>query len=471
MKETLAGRGAIELSGLMARRETSAVEVLEDHLAAIERINPSINAIVTLAAESALAEARRLDGERSRGEVRGPLHGLPVVIKDVTPTKGMRTTYGSMAYADHIPDQDAEVVRRLRLAGAIILGKTNTPEFAAGANTVNEVFGATCNPWRTDLSPAGSSGGSAASVAAGLVPLAQGTDFGCSIRIPASFCGIVGVRTTPGLVPNGPMRLPWDPGQVHGPLARSSEDAALMIDAMIGLDPYWPISAAPPWGSALDIVRASRSCAGLRVAFARDIAGFGLDEEVEKICRSAAFALKEAGAEVEEIDLDASDGFEAYKTLRGEWMVGQQFERLGMLDQFGVNLKGNVLAGLKLTTLQTAEAEQVREKVWARFKRHLEVYDYILTPASPVLPYSLTKAFPDEIGGKQLDNYIDWIAPCFLVTFTGFPAASIPAGLTASGLPVGIQIVGRRFDEPGILSVGKSMEALRPIGRPAMFAC
>lgn len=471
MKETLAGRGAIELSGLMARRETSAVEVLEDHLAAIERINPSINAIVTLAAESALAEARRLDGERSRGEVRGPLHGLPVVIKDVTPTKGMRTTYGSMAYADHIPDQDAEVVRRLRLAGAIILGKTNTPEFAAGANTVNEVFGATCNPWRTDLSPAGSSGGSAASVAAGLVPLAQGTDFGCSIRIPASFCGIVGVRTTPGLVPNGPMRLPWDPGQVHGPLARSSEDAALMIDAMIGLDPYWPISAAPPWGSALDIVRASRSCAGLRVAFARDIAGFGLDEEVEKICRSAAFALKEAGAEVEEIDLDASDGFEAYKTLRGEWMVGQQFERLGMLDQFGVNLKGNVLAGLKLTTLQTAEAEQVREKVWARFKRHLEVYDYILTPASPVLPYSLTKAFPDEIGRKQLDNYIDWIAPCFLVTFTGFPAASIPAGLTASGLPVGIQIVGRRFDEPGILSVGKSMEALRPIGRPAMFAC
>ena len=455
----------------MARRETSAVEVLEDHLAAIERINPSINAIVTLAAESALAEARRLDGERSRGEVRGPLHGLPVVIKDVTPTKGMRTTYGSMAYADHIPDQDAEVVRRLRLAGAIILGKTNTPEFAAGANTVNEVFGATCNPWRTDLSPAGSSGGSAASVAAGLVPLAQGTDFGCSIRIPASFCGIVGVRTTPGLVPNGPMRLPWDPGQVHGPLARSSEDAALMIDAMIGLDPYWPISAAPPWGSALDIVRASRSCAGLRVAFARDIAGFGLDEEVEKICRSAAFALKEAGAEVEEIDLDASDGFEAYKTLRGEWMVGQQFERLGMLDQFGVNLKGNVLAGLKLTTLQTAEAEQVREKVWARFKRHLEVYDYILTPASPVLPYSLTKAFPDEIGGKRLDNYIDWIAPCFLVTFTGFPAASIPAGLTASGLPVGIQIVGRRFDEPGILSVGKSMEALRPIGRPAMFAC
>ena len=212
-----------------------------------ERKNPKLNAIVTLAADQARVAARAAEDAVMRGAALGPLHGLPIGIKDVTVTAGIRTTFGSPLFKDNVPAEDAEVVRRLKAAGAIVLAKTNTPEFATGANTVNELFGATRNPWNPELSPAGSSGGSAVAVAAGMLPLAQGTDFGCSIRIPAAFCGIVGIRPTPGLTPNYPMPLAWDPGQVHGPLARTAEDAAMMLDAMMGFSRLSPISVAPPW--------------------------------------------------------------------------------------------------------------------------------------------------------------------------------------------------------------------------------
>lgn len=457
---------AVELAALIAGRKLGVLELLEACLASIARLNPKLNAFVTVAEDQARAAAKALQAKLDRGETAGLLHGLPVGIKDVTLTAGIRTTYGSPLYRDHIPSEDAEAVARLKRAGAIILGKTNTPEFATGANTVNELFGATLNPWNTDLSPAGSSGGSAVAVAAGMVPLAQGTDFGCSIRIPAAFCGIVGIRTTAGLIPNRPMHLLWDPGQVHGPLARTAEDAALMLDAMIGLDPLWPISAAPPWRSALAEVQACKDGRGLRIAYAPDIAGFGVDAEVEEVCRKAATDLRQAGALVDEIDFDASEGFSAYKTLRGQWMVGQQLDRMALLPKFGPNLRGNLEAGLTLSVSDTAAAEHVRERVWARFRDMFGKYDFLLTPAAPVLPYPVTENFPAEIGGRKLTNYIDWIAPAFLVTLVGFPAGSVPAGKSRSGLPVGLQIVGPRFSEPGILSLAKLVQLQHPIGRP-----
>ena len=358
---------ALDLVERIKAKHVSPRDVLEAHLDSIARVNPRLNAIITLAVEQALDAATEAEAAVMRGDALGCLHGLPVVIKDVTETKGIRTTFASPLYKDHVPEHDAEVVARLRRAGAIILGKTNCPEFAAGANTVNEVFGATRNPWNPDLSPAGSSGGSAVAVATGMVPLAHGTDFGCSIRIPAAFCGIVGLRTTAGLIPNYPMPLPWDPGQVHGPLARSAEDAALMLDAMVGFSPYSPISVPPTWDSALDTVRSSGSATGLRVAYAPDIANIGVDPEVEQICRTAAERLAESGAIVEVIDFDASDGHEAYLTLRGEWMVGQQLERLDRLDEFGVNLAGNVRDGLALGVRDTATAQQARDALWNRF--------------------------------------------------------------------------------------------------------
>ncbi len=457
---------AVELVAAITGRKLGVVELLEACLASIARLNPKLNAFVTVAEDQARIAAETLQAKLDRGEAAGLLHGLPVGIKDVTLTAGIRTTYGSPLYRDHVPSEDAEAVARLKRAGAIILGKTNTPEFATGANTVNELFGATLNPWNTELSPAGSSGGSAVAVAAGMVPLAQGTDFGCSIRIPAAFCGIVGIRTTAGLIPNHPMHLPWDPGQVHGPLARTAEDAALMLDAMIGLDPLWPTSVAPPWHSALAEVLACKDARSLRIAYAPDIAGFGVDAEVEAICRTAATDLRQAGALVDEIDFDASDGFSAYKTLRGQWMVGQQLERMEMLPKFGPNLRGNIEAGLALKVSDTAAAEHVRENVWARFREMFGKYDFLLTPAAPVLPYPVTDNFPAEVGGRKLTNYIDWIAPAFLITLVGFPAGSVPAGKSKSGLPVGLQIVGPRFSEPGILSLAKLVQAQHPIGRP-----
>src|SRR3954470_21100417 len=254
MTESLSRKTADELASLIASGTVSPVEVLDAHLATVARVNPKLNAIVTLAVESAREQAEEAEAAVMCGEKLGALHGLPVVIKDVTPTAGIRTTYGSPLFKDNVPKEDAEVVRRLKSAGAIVLAKTNTPEFATGANTVNEVFGATRNPWNPDLSPAGSSGGSAVAVATGMLPVAQGTDFGCSIRIPAAFCGIVGIRPTPGLTPNHPMPLAWDPGQVHGPLARTAEDAAMVLDAMVGFSRLSPISVAPPWPSALAAV-------------------------------------------------------------------------------------------------------------------------------------------------------------------------------------------------------------------------
>jgi amidase len=467
--DALTRKSARELASLIKSRAVKPVEVLDAHLSAIERINPKLNAIVTLTADQARDAARAAEDTVTRGEPLGPLHGLPIGIKDITQTANIRTTFGSPLFKDNVPTDDAEVVRRLKAAGAIVLAKTNTPEFATGANTVNELFGATRNPWNPDLSPAGSSGGSAVAVATGMLPLAQGTDFGCSIRIPAAFCGIVGIRPTPGLTPNYPMPLAWDPGQVHGPLARTVEDAAMMLDAMVGFSRLSPISVAPPWRSALDAVDRAKSLKGVRIAYASDIAGIGVDSEVDAICRKAAEGLRDIGASVEPVSFDVSDGRDPYQTWRGAWMVGQQFHRLGMLAQFGPNLKGNIEAGLKLNALDIAKAEQARQQVFHRFRELFERYDVLLTPAAPVKPYPVDMNFPTEINGRTFGNYIDWIAPAFLITLVGLPAASVPAGKTSDGLPAGLQIVAPRLEEPRILAIAKFIQAANPVGMPPNF--
>jgi amidase len=465
-EENLARKSARELVTLIAARQASPVEVLDAHLATIARVNPQLNAIVTLVADEAKKQAQAVEAALMRGERIGPLGGLPIGVKDITPTAGIRTTYGSPLYKDNVPTEDAEVIGRLKAAGAIVIGKTNTPEFATGANTVNPVFGATRNPWNPALSPAGSSGGSAVAVATGMVPLAQGTDFGCSIRIPAAFCGIVGLRPTPGLTPNYPAPLAWDFGQVHGPMARSAEDAALMLDAMTGLSRRSPISVPPPWTSAFAEVERCEDARGLRIAYAPDIAGIGVDAEIDTICRAAARGLQQAGAAVEEIAFDVSDGRDPYQTWRGAWMVGRQFSRLARLEEFGVNLKGNVNAGLKVTALDIAAAEEKRQEVFQRFRDLFERYDILLTPAAPVKPYPVEMNFPNEINGRKFENYVDWIAPAFLITLVSLPAGSVPAGKTGDGLPVGLQIVAPRFHDPRILALAKLVQHAHPIGWP-----
>jgi amidase len=465
---SLTRRSARELAALMRAGDVSPVEVLDAHLDAVTMLNPKLNAIVTLATDQAREAAQAAEAALGRREPVGPLHGLPIGVKDITITAGIRTTFGSPLYRDHVPNEDAEVVRRLKAAGAIVLAKTNTPEFAAGAHTVNPVFGATRNPWNTALSPAGSSGGSAAAVAAGMLPLAQGTDFGGSVRIPAAFCGIVGIRPTPGLIPNHPGALAWDPGQVNGPLARDAEDTALMLDAMVGFSRLSPISVAAPWKSASEQVAQANDARGLRVAYASDIAGIGVEPEIDTICRAAARNFADTGAHVQDIAFDASDGRDPYQVWRGAWMVGRQFANLDRLEEFGENLRGNVAAGLKITARDLAAAEATRLQVFHRFRTLFDRFDILLTPAAPVGPFPVEMNFPSEINGRKLDNYIDWIAPAFLVTLVSLPAGCVPAGKTRAGLPVGLQIVAPRFEEPLILSVAKLIQQANPIGRPPM---
>jgi amidase len=463
---TLARKSARELARLIRTRAVSPVEVLDAHLVVIEAINPKLNAFVTLAAEAAHDAARRAEDAAARSEPLGPLHGLPVAVKDNTLTKGIRTTYASPLYKDFVPDEDAEVVRRLKAAGAIVLGKTNMPEFATGANTTNALFGPSRNPWNPALTPAGSSGGSAVAAATGMVPIAHGTDFGCSIRMPAAFCGIVGIRATPGLVPNNPTALAWEPAQVHGPLARDAEDVALMLDAMVGFSRLSPISIAPPWQSALTELELRKDARGMRIAYVSDIAGIGVEREIDTICREATLALSRFGAQVEETTLDASSGRAAYQTWRGFWMVGQQYHRLSELDQFGPNLKSNVEAGLKLTALDYGAAEQRRQETYHRFRALFERFDVLLTPASPVMPFPVEQNFPGEINGRALENYTDWFASSYLVTLVSLPAASAPAGLSADGLPVGMQIIAPRFEEPLILGVARLIHQASGVGWP-----
>lgn len=462
--DELATLSASEQRRLVHAGQASAAELVEACLARVERLNPRINALVTLN-ERALDEARALDARRARGEDPGLLYGLCAGIKDVTQVAGLRTTFGSPLYRDNVPSDDALVVQRIRAAGGVILGKTNTPEFAAGGNTFNEVFGRTRNPWDLSRSAGGSTGGGAAALATGMIALAEGTDLGGSLRIPASFCGVVGLRPSPGLVPTVPSDYVWDTMQVTGCMGRTAEDVGLVLQAIAGPSRFAPL-ARPTIGR--DFAGAARRgiARGLRIAYCPDIAGIGVDADVAHTCRDAAFELTQAGARVEEIALDLSDVRRAFVALRGYWMVAQQYTRLDRVDEFGPNLGGNVRAGLATTSLELGAAEHVRGTLWDRFRTLFEQYDHLLTPCMAVPPFPVEQNYPDTVAGRTMQTYIDWVAPTFVLSLTGLPVASVPCGLTAAGLPVGVQVVGYPDGEELVLALAAALQAARPIGLP-----
>jgi amidase len=458
---------ALEIARLVRAKTLSPVAVVEAHLAAIARSNPAVNAVCTLAAEHALDTARRQEAEIAAGRYVGPLAGVPVGIKDVTLTKGIRTTFGSTLYADNVPDEDALVVQRLKDAGCIVIGKTNTPEFAAGANTNNAVFGPTRNPWSTALSASGSTGGGAAGLRCGMFALAEGSDLGGSLRTPAAFCGVVGLRPSPGLVPRHPVVAPWQTLSVAGPMARSVVDTAAMLQAIAGPSPYSPL-VVPVEGR--DFVAAARGGIkrALRVAYCPDIAKIGVDTEVAELCRKAALELQAAGAIVEEIDLDLSAGRPAFLQLRGQLMVGAHLDRLGKIDKLGSNLAGNIRLGLAQSPRDVALGERGQAEVFHRFRKFFETHDALLTPCTAVPPFPVERNYPETINGQPMTTYIDWVAPTFLVTLAGLPAISVPCGFTQAGLPVGLQIVGPRWGEEIVLGAAKTVEDTHPVGWPAL---
>lgn len=460
---------AVEQRRRAGAGEVSARDLVAAALARVERLGPKLNAVVTLNPR-ALEDARELDEKAARGETLGLLHGLPVGIKDVTEVGGLRTTYGSPLYADHVPGEDALVVERLRAAGAVILGKTNTPEFATGGNTFNEVFGRTRNPWNPEKSAGGSTGGGAAALATGQIALAEGTDLGGSLRIPAAFCGVVGLRPSPGFVPTWPSSFLWDSYQVTGGMARSAEDLALMLQAVAGPSEKSPMHQ--PWAGRdlpAAVARAEQDLRGKRLAFCADPVGIGIDPEVEKNCRAAAFALREAGVEVEEIELDLRYAWDPFLALRGFWMLAQQHHRLEDLEKMGANLAGNIRRGQATATEALGQAEQVRTRLWSDFHSFFKKWDLFLCPTLAVPAFPVEENYPATVAGKPMNTYIDWVATTFVLSMTGLPAGSVPAGLDANGLPSGLQILGPAFGEEKVLQAEHLVQHLRPLGRPPVI--
>jgi amidase len=448
---------AFELLRLIRRREVSASEVMQAHLAQIERVNPRVNAIVTLLPERALAGAREIDSRLSRGEDPGPLTGLPVAHKDLAATKGVRTTFGSPIFADFVPDVDAIVVERLAAAGAVMLGKTNTPEFGAGSQTFNPVFGATRNPYDLDRTCGGSSGGAAAALACGMVPVADGSDLGGSLRNPASFCNVVGLRPSAGRVPNWPSFSGWFSLSVIGPMARMVRDAALMLSATAGPDPRSPISLEEPgsrFAAPLD-----RDFRGVRVAWCRDFGGLPFEPEVLRVTAPARKVLENLGCDVADATPDFSDADEIFQVLRAwqfELSHGELFktQRSRMKDTVAWNIE----QGLKLSGPQVGAAERKRTQLYHRMRQFMDNYDFLAAPVAQVLPFDVSRPYVTEIAGHKLDTYIDWMKSCYWISVTGQPAASVPCGFSADGLPVGLQIVGRYHDDFGVLQLGHAFE-------------
>jgi amidase len=463
-------RPATELATMVRAREISARELIDAHLERIDRLNPALNAVVTLDPEGARAAADAADAVLASGVEVGPLHGLPVAHKDTHATGGMRTTWGSPLHADTVPAHDELVVARLKAAGAIRIGKTNVPEFAAGSHTFNPLFGVTHNPYRHGLSAGGSSGGAAAALAAGLVPLAEGSDMGGSLRNPAAFCNVVGLRPTPGRVPTWPAAMGWSQLSVQGPMGRTVADVALQLCALAGPDPRVPISLEEP-GSVF-APPLLRSLTGLRVAWAPDLGGrVTVDPAITAVLASSLGVFADLGADVAEDCPDLSGADEVFGTLRA-WLFQAAFGEISRHspDKVKESIRWNAELGARLTGPDLARAEQLHTRLHERVVSFFDRYDVLLAPTTQVLPFPVELEYPTEIAGVHQENYLEWMRSCTVISATGCPALSVPGGFTADGLPVGLQIIGRPRADRTVLEVGHAFEQATRFGerRPAL---
>jgi amidase len=448
---------ARDLASAIRRRELSAREVVGWHLDRIAAVNPRINAVVNLRPEAALTEADAADRRVAAGAPLGPLHGLPIAIKDLEDTAGIRTTYGSRLFADHVPAVDSVLVRRLRAAGAIVVGKTNTPEFGVGSHTFNEVFGPTRNPWSLERSAGGSSGGAGAALAAGLIPIADGSDHGGSIRNPASFNNVVGLRPTPGLVPSNATGDGWDPASVLGPMARTVGDLALMLASISGADPRSPLS----YGDAGDFSGELRGdLAGVRIAWCPDLGGLPIEPEVLAVLGAARERLTALGCVVEEVALELSRADEAFETLRALGFVRAFGDSLPALRETAKDtLIWNIERGLALGGPTIARALATRTEVFTMFVELLKRFDVLAAPSAQVVPFPIEQEYPVHVAGVPMPHYLGWMRVCSRVTLSAHPAAAVPAGFTDDGLPVGLQFVGRYRGDLPLLRHAAAWEA------------
>ena len=458
-------RTARELRAALGARDLSAREVVRAHLEQIERINPGVNAVVSLVAERALAEAAGADERAAHGEDLPPLHGIPVAHKDTHETAGIRTTFGSPLHADHVPRRDELVIERMRAAGVISLGKTNVPEFAAGSHTFNPVFGATRNPYDLGKSAGGSSGGAAAALATGMHPLADGSDLGGSLRNPASFCNVVGFRPSLGRVPSWPAQLGWTGLSTAGPMARTVADAALLLSVLAGPDPRSPMALDEPGAAFAGPLE--RDIRGLRVAWSPDLGGtVPVEPDVADVVEASAKVFAGLGCVAERACPDFAGADEAFRVLRA-WQFAVRFGPLleTSRDRLKDSIVWNTEEGLRLSAADVGRAEVLRTELFHRFREFFTRYDFLLLPVSQVPPFDGELEYPARIAGTDMETYLDWMRSAYFVTVSGSPALSVPAGFTPGGLPVGVQIVGPHRADLAVLQLGHAFEQATQVAR------
>ena len=456
---------AVEARQLIGRKRLAPSELLESCIGRIEAVDHAVNAMPARDFERARATAKAADAAVARGETLGPLHGLPIGIKDLQDTEGLRTTYGSTIFRDHVPAADERVVAAVRAAGAIVVGKTNTPEFGAGANTRNAVYGATGNPFDPVRSAAGSSGGSAVALATGMAPICSGSDTGGSLRNPASFCGIVGFRPTPGLVANERRGLGWNNLSVAGPMARTVPDLCLLLSAMVSDDARDPLATTVHGRSvrrAEDFAVPARvDLSRLRVAITPDFGFAPTERQIAEALAEKTGLFRHVFGRAEDATPDCGGADEAFEVLRS---LGFLTERLAMVrarpQDVGPNVRANVEEGLRYSAADVARAQALQTALYRRWQGFFGAWDVILSPSITISPRPWRELYPAEIDGKSTRTYFHWLALAYAVTLPGHPAVSLPVGLDRNGMPFGLQIVGPRGGDAFVLSVAAELEAL-----------
>jgi amidase len=458
--DSLCDLSAVELRRRIAAKEISPVDLLAACHARIDAVNPTLNAVVAEDRDAALDAARAAEQAVARGDDLGPLHGLPVGIKDLNETAGLRTTFGSPLYADHVPKRDGVFVAQVRAAGAVIAAKTNTPEFGAGANTTNLVYGTTGNPYLPSRTCGGSSGGSAVALATGMLPLASGSDLGGSLRTPAAYCGVVGMRPTPGVVPTVRKEMAWSPLWTEGPMARSVADLALFLQAIAGSDPRDPLSGFARGGDFAGLRPAALG--KLRLALSEDLGFAPVSRQVRALFGERAERLSRLVAcEAADPPLRRGGGNpdRCFEVLRAVGFLGASKDLVAKNpDKVGPNVTANVKLGLTFSAADVAEAEVAQTRLYHAFLEFMDGYDALVCPVASVQPFDKTELFPREIDGKPLPTYISWIAITYGLTLAGHPVLVLPCGLDDEGLPFGLQIVGRRGRDAELLALGLALE-------------
>jgi amidase len=455
---------AREMAASVREKHISARELLDLHLARIDEVNGPVNALVNVDPDRARQQAADADDRLARGEKVGPLHGLPFAFKDTHRVAGWPTTYGSPLMVDNVPDTDELLVERIRRAGAVVIGRTNVPEFAAGSHTFNPVFGTTHNPFDLGRSAGGSSGGAAAALASGMVPLADGSDMGGSLRNPASFNNVVGMRPGLGRVPEWPLYNAWETTSVEGPMARNVGDLALLLSVIAGPDPRVPLALETPGDVFAKPLHGSLQ--GLRVAISADLGGaFEVDDRVRAVLEAQREVFVAGGSHVEHAHPDLGEAEETFRTLRA-WHLHAKLGRLLADNPHGMkqSLADNIRAGEPLSGADVARAFTLRTTLGERMRLFFETYDVLVMPVSQVPPFPVDQEYPADINGRVQETYLDWMRSAYFITVTGCPAISVPAGFTPEGLPVGIQIVAPHSGERRLLEIAHAFEQATGVG-------